>query len=437
MPGSDHFTAHRGEILHCQGNPFTEGMTAIEHLPDGLLILKDGHIVDCGQADIVLNQWQPHLNDQSVIVPHSGLLVPGFVDCHVHYPQLDIIGSHGNSLLDWLEQYTFPAERAFADPFHAEQIAERFLQAVLRRGTTTAMVYGTVHPQSVDVFFQRALARDMRMICGKPLMDRNAPEFLRDETEQGIRDTQTLIERWHHRARLGYAVTPRFAPSSSPRQMQLAGELRKAWPDLYIQTHIAENRKEVAWVKTLFPDIATYLDVYDHFGLVGERTMLGHCIHLEDAEWALLKQRDARIAHCPSSNFFLGSGLFDSAKARAEGICFALGSDVGAGTSLSMLDTAGDAYLTSSLKGAPLLPEELFYLITLGGARALHLDAHIGNFAAGKEADFIEIVIPDDPLLQTRLADTTADPLARLFHLAITKQGANAVKSVFIKGVKQ
>lgn len=437
MPGPDKFTAHRGEILHCQGNPFIDGMAAIEHLPDGMLILKEGHIVACGSADTMLAQWQTQLADPSLIVHHHGLLVPGFIDCHVHYPQLDIIGSHGNTLLDWLEKFTFPAERGFADPHHAADVAERFLQAALRRGTTTAMVYGTVHPHSVDVFFRRALARDMRMICGKPLMDRNTPDFLRDEAEQSIRDTRTLIERWHNHARLGYAVTPRFAPSSSPLQMQLAGELRKTWPDLHIQTHIAETRQEVAWVKTLFPNIATYLEVYDRFGLVGERTMLGHCIHLEDAEWALLKQRDARIAHCPSSNFFLGSGLFDAARARREDICFALGSDVGAGTSLSMLDTAGDAYLTSALQGTPLAPGELFYLMTLGGARALHLETHIGNFAPGKEADFVEVTIPDDPLLQARLADTRAGPLERLFHLAITKQGANAVNSVFIKGVKQ
>lgn len=437
MPGQDTLTAHRGEILHCKGNPFTDGLQAIEHLPDGLLILDQGHIVACGEADALLTQWSSRLTGQSAIVQHSGLLMPGFVDCHVHYPQIDIIGSHGNTLLDWLDQYTFPAERAFQDPEHAAHVAERFLQAVLRRGTTTAMVYGTVHPHSVDVFFQQALARDLRMICGKPLMDRNTPDYLCDEAEQGVRDSQHLIERWHNRARLAYAVTPRFAPSSTPRQMQLAGELCKTWPDIYVQTHIAETRQEVDWVKTLFPDIPTYLDVYDHFGLVSERSMLGHCIHLQDAEWALLKQRNARIAHCPSSNFFLGSGLFDAAHARAEGICFALGSDVGAGTSLSMLDTAGDAYLTSALRGHPLKPEELFYLITLGGAHALHIHDRIGNFAPGKEADFVELGIPDDPLLQARLSNTAMSPLDRVFHLAITKQGANAVKSVFIKGVKQ
>jgi guanine deaminase len=437
MSGQDLLSAHRGEILHCTGNPFHAGIHAVEHIPDGLLMVDRGRIVACGPADDLLPRWQAQFRDQSAIVQHPGLLVPGFIDCHVHYPQLDIIGSPGKTLLDWLERYTFPAERALADPAHAQWLAERFLQAVLKRGTTTAMVYGTVHPHSVDVFFQQALARDLRMICGKPLMDRNAPDYLRDTAEQGIRDTRDLIERWHHRGRLAYAVTPRFAPSSTPLQLQLAGELRKTWPDLYIQTHLAETREEVAWVKTLFPDIPTYLDVYDRAGLIGDHTMLGHCIYLEDTEWTLLKARDARIAHCPSSNFFLGSGLFDAARARAEGICFALGSDVGAGTSLSMLDTAGDAYLTSALQGNPLYPAELFYLITLGGAQALNLDTQLGNFAVGKEADFIEIAPADAVIDPMGARSTPADPLERLFQLAITKQGTNAVTSVFIKGVKQ
>lgn len=430
-------SAHRGEILHCTGNPFTEGINAITHIAEGLLIIDQGHIVACGDYTTLHPQWQTALaHKQCAIEDHTGLLVPGFVDAHVHYPQLDIIGSYGNSLLDWLEQYTFPAEKAFADARHAARVAERFLQAILQRGTTTAMVYGTVHPQSVETFFQAAHARDLRMICGKALMDRNAPEYLQDTAQQGIRDTQTLIERWHGKARLAVAVTPRFAPTSTPTQLQLAGDLLRAWPDLYLQTHLSETRQEVAWVKTLYPDAHHYLDVYDRAGLVGPRSMLGHCIYLDNAEWTLLRTRNARIAHCPSSNFFLGSGLFDAQRARQEQVCFALGSDVGAGTSLSMLDTAGDAYLTSALRGHPLHPEEMFYLLTLGGAHALHLDHHIGNFATGKEADFIEISIPSDPLLKAHL-ERNNSPLARLFHLAITKQGAQAVTAVYIKGVKQ
>lgn len=430
-------SAHRGEILHCTGNPFIDGVNAIEHHADGLLIIDQGHIVACGDYTTLFPQWQTRLAAMPVgVETHQGLLMPGFVDCHVHYPQLDIMGSYGNSLLDWLDQYTFPAEKAFSDNHHAKQVAARFLQAILQRGTTTAMVYGTVHPQSVDTFFQAAQERHLRMICGKALMDRNAPEYLQDTAQQGVRDTQTLIERWHGKARLAVAVTPRFAPTSTPLQLQLAGDLLNAWPDLYMQTHLSETREEVAWVKTLYPDARHYLDVYDRAGLIGPRSMLGHCIYLEDAEWALLHARNARIAHCPSSNFFLGSGLFDAQRARQEHVCFALGSDVGAGTSLSMLDTAGDAYLTSALRGQPLHPEEMFYLLTLGGAHALHLDDHIGNFTAGKEADFIEIGIPPDPLLEANL-ERSGCPLARLFHLAITKQGARAVTAVYIKGVKQ
>lgn len=430
-------SAHRGELLHCTGNPFTEGVTAIEHIPDGLMILEQGHIVACGAYHWLQPLWAERLAAaHGTPQHHSGLLVPGLVDCHVHFPQLDIIGSHGNTLLDWLQHYTFPAEKAFADLGHAETVAKRFLDAILRRGTTTAMVYGTVHRQSVDAFFQVAGARNLRMICGKSLMDRNTPADLQDTAQQGTDDTLALIERWHGKARLGVAVTPRFAPTSTPLQLQLAGELLKAYPSVYLQTHLSETRDEVAWVKALYPNARHYLDVYDRAGLIGPRSVLGHCIHLEDAEWALLHTRNARIAHCPSSNFFLGSGLFDAQRARQEQVTFALGSDVGAGTSLSMIDTAGDAYLTSALRGQPLQPGEMFYLATLGGARVLQLDTHIGNFAPGKEADFIEIGIPEDPLQQASLANT-ADPLARFFHLAITKQGAQAVTEVYIKGVKQ
>lgn len=429
--------AHRGEILHCTGNPFVSGKHAVEHVMDGLLIIDQGHIVACGAYDTLYPQWQTVLTAADTDIEcHAGLLLPGLVDCHVHYPQLDIIGSYGNTLLDWLDQYTFPAEKAFADFTHAQQVAERFLQALLRRGTTTAMVYGTVHAHSVDAFFQAAAPRDLRMICGKALMDRNAPGYLQDTATQGFQDTQSLIERWHDKARFAIAVTPRFAPTSTPLQLQLAGDLLKTHPSLYLQTHLSETQQEVDWVKALFPDARHYLDVYDRAGLVGPRSMFGHGIYLEDAEWALLKSRNARIAHCPSSNFFLGSGLFDAHRARQEGVLMGLGSDIGAGTSLSMLDTAGDAYLTSALRGHPLHPEEMLWLLTLGGAQALQLDELIGNFASGKEADFIEIVIPDDSLLNAQ-PDHKRCPLERLFQLAITKQGAQAVQSVYIKGVKQ
>lgn len=447
-------SAHRGEILHCTGNPFLQGMAAIEHWRDGLLIIDQGLILACGDYAALYPQWNTILNSMqpeqrqstlsptlspalsSSIVQHAGLLVPGFIDCHVHYPQLDIIGSHGNSLLDWLTHTTFPAESTLADPQAARELAERFLQAELRNGTTTAMVYGTRHPHSVDAFMQAAEKRDLRMICGKSLMDRHCPPELRDDTLGSIQDTRELITRWHNRARLAIAVTPRFAPSSTETQLEAAGQLLKEWPDLYMQTHLAETRAEVEWVKTLYPSAKHYLDVYDRADLIRNRSVLGHCIYLHDKEWKLLAKRQARIAHCPSSNFFLGSGIFNAHRARQENILFALGSDVGAGTSLSMLDTAGDAYLASALNGHPLTPAELFYLITAGAAAVLHCESTLGNFSCGKEADFIEILAPENDIPPG--ATTTAhDPLAMLFHLAITKQGSRAVNSVYIKGVKQ
>ena len=415
-----------GALLHCTGP--ADAPVAHYH-SEGLLIAEEGYIVAAGDRHHLRDRLIPTDTPLSV----DGLIVPGFIDCHVHYPQFDIIGQHGKSLLDWLDHYTFPAEHAFADPDHARQTADRFLDAALACGTTTALVYGTVHPHSVDAFLSASGQRGLRMICGKALMDRHAPEGLTDPPGGGMDAIAAHVEGWQGKGRLGTAITPRFAPACTISQLQAAGDLARAHPSLHIQTHLAETRREVEWVQELFPDAPHYTGVYDHFGLLGPRTLLGHGIHLSDAEWRLLAERGARIVHCPSSNFFLGSGLFDMARARLEGVVVGLGSDVGAGTSLSMLDTAGDAYRVSALLGQPLQPLDLFRLMTLGGAEALSLETHLGNFLPGKEAD---ICLIRRAGLPAHLPATAAGALDALFHLAITHRGHDAIEAVYALGQK-
>jgi guanine deaminase len=425
-PTVPHRLVLSGALLHCTGP--VDAPVAHYHR-EGLLIADEGYIVAAGDRHALRDRLTPADNPVDI----DGLIVPGFIDCHVHYPQFDIIGQHGKSLLDWLDHYTFPAELAFADASHAQQTAERFLDAALGCGTTTAMVYGTVHAHSVDAFLTAAGHRGLRMICGKALMDRHAPQHLMDPPGGGIDAVAAHIGRWHGKGRLGTAITPRFAPGCTDAQMRAAGALASAYPDVHLQTHLAETRREVDWVREIFPDAPHYSGVYDQFGLLGRRTLLGHGIHLGDAEWRLIADRGARIVHCPSSNFFLGSGLFDMARARLEGVVVGLGSDVGAGTSLSMLDTAGDAYRVSALLDQPLQPLDLFRLITLGGAEALSLETHLGNFLPGKEADVCVIRRADLPI---DLPSTAGEALDALFHLAITHRGRDALEAVYAFGHK-
>jgi guanine deaminase len=334
---------------------------------------------------------------------HRGkLITPGFIDTHVHYPQTDIIGSPAPGLLPWLETYTFPAEGRFADPVHARAVAEFFLDELLRNGTTTAMVYCTVHAESVDALFEASSARKLRMAAGKVLMDRHCPDFLRDTAD--LRASEQLIRRWHKRGRSLYAITPRFAPTSTEAQLGAAGELARAHPDTFIQTHVAENRDECAWVGRLFPRQRSYLQVYEHHGLLRERAMFGHCIWLDDADFARMAATGAAIAHCPTSNLFLGSGLFDLARADAQRVAVSLATDVAGGTSFSILQTMNEAYKVARLKGNDLSALRMFYLATLGAARAMRLEGTIGSFAPGAEADFIVLDPQATPLLARRTA---------------------------------
>jgi guanine deaminase len=423
--------AYRAALLHCLADPREVGIEqAHEYFEDGLLVVADGKVAQIGHAAELL----PTLAAGTEVVEYpNALITPGFVDTHIHYPQTGMIASYGEQLLDWLETYTFPTERAFADKAHAGEVAEVFLDELLRNGTTTALVFGSVHKQSVDAFFEACEKRNLRMIAGKVLMDRNAPDYLTDTAETGYADSKELIERWHGKGRLHYAVTPRFAPTSTPEQLALAGQLFKEYPDLYMHTHLSENRKEIEWVRELFPERQGYLDVYDHHGLIGARSVFAHGVHLCDEECQRLGETGSAVAFCPTSNLFLGSGLFDLEKVEDFGVRVGLGTDVGAGTSFSQLQSLNEAYKVMQLQGKKLDPFKSLYLATLGGARALYLDDRIGNLQPGKDADFVVLDYQATPLIDYRMrqARTLEE---KLFALTILGDD-RAVKETFAAGV--
>ena len=410
--------AWRSAILHCTANPTEVGTEqAFEYFENGLLVVKDGIIQALGNAED-----QIALLDSTIEVEHhpDALIVPGFVDTHIHYPQSDMIASYGEQLLDWLNNYTFPEESKFADKQYASDVAERFIAELLRNGTTTALVFGTVHKQSVDAFFEAALPLNLRMICGKVMMDRHAPDYLTDTPETAYEDSKELIERWHNHGRLHYAVTPRFAPTSTSEQLSAAGKLLSEYDDLYMHTHLSENRQECSWVQELFPDSKNYLDVYDQHQLLSERSVFAHGIHLCDQEYNRLSETGSAIAFCPTSNLFLGSGLFNLEKAELHKVNVGMGTDVGGGTSFSMFSTLNEAYKVIQMQGQNLDPIKSFYLATLGGAKALRLDDKVGNLAVGSEADFVILDKQATPLLSKRLerAKDIKDTLFALMILA-------------------
>ena len=393
--------AFRGELLSFSNDPRKDA-DGVHHIEDGLLVVADGLIERSGTAAELL----PTLPAGTPVTDCRGrLLMPGFIDAHIHYPQTDIIASHGRQLLDWLNDYTFPAEAAFSSAAHGEAVAEFFLDELLRNGTTTAAVYATVHRQSADAFFAASERRGLRMICGKVMMDRNCPEFLRDTAASSYEDSAALIERWHGRDRLLYAVTPRFACTSTEEQLRFAGRLDEH-PGVLLQTHIAENVDEIRWVAELFPWSKSYLDVYDHFGLVRRGALYVHCIHFDDIDWKRMAATGTAAVHCPTSNLFLGSGLFDYDRAHASGAAVALATDVGGGTSFSMLRTMHEAYKVAQMGRHTFTALDAFYLATLGGARSLGLDDRIGSFAPGREADFIVLDPQATPLLERRMERT-------------------------------
>ncbi|HVY04604.1 MAG TPA: guanine deaminase [Burkholderiales bacterium] len=428
------FRAFRGSLLHFLGDPGDSISPPPGYVDDGLLVVEGGNVKTAGPAHELLNT----LPAGTAVTDYSGrLLLPGFIDTHIHYVQTDVIAAYAAQLLDWLEDHTFPAERRFADPAHARQTAAFFLDELMRNGTTTALVFGSVHAASAEAFFEEAHGRNLRMIAGKALMDRNAPDFLCDTAESGYRESSELLEKWHGKGRLNYAITPRFAATSTPAQLALAGKLAREHPDAFIQSHVAENLKEVEWVRSLFPDARSYLDVYDGHGLLRDRAIYAHCIHLDAADRKRMAQSGAAAAMCATSNLFLGSGLFDFAAALETGMKVALATDVGGGTSFSMLRTLAETYKIAQLRGYRLTPWRAFYLATLAGAQALKLDDRIGNFAPGKEADFIVLRMDSTPLIARRMkvAKTPAEKLFALMMLGDDREiGATYVMGERVAG---
>ena len=422
--------AFRARLFHCVDDPGSEGNpAACEYFEDGLLVVRDGEIAAIGDAENLLRNLEPGVD----IEDYSGkLILPGLIDSHVHFAQLDIIASYGAQLLDWLQQYAYVEEQRFASREYAATVANAFLDELLKNGTTSALVFATVFPQSADAFFEAAAARGMRLVAGKVLMDRNCPAELCDDAATAYAESEALIERWHGHGRLGYAITPRFALTSTAAQLQAAGKLAADYPDTWIHTHLAENTAEVEEIAELFPDRRSYLDVYDHFGLLRDRSVFAHCLHLDDADRKLLAARGGSVAFCPTSNLFLGSGLFDLQSMADAGIPVGLATDVGGGTSLSMLRTMGEAYKVLQLRQQSLPATRALYLGTLGAARALGLDEHIGNFAIGKEADFI-VVDPTASSISARRAAAANSVDELLFSLLFLGDDRN-IAATYLQG---
>jgi guanine deaminase len=402
----------RGRIFTPLGDPFRAGgEKTFASFDDGFLAIDGGRIRGVGA-------WGNQPDGEVVQLSSSQLITPGFFDTHLHAPQLEMIGSYGGHLLEWLNTYTFPTEAKFADPAHAHRIAEALFTELLRNGTQCALIFSTIHSEATDIFFAEAERRGFRGIIGKTMMDRNAPDNLLESARDSYDGSRELAKKWHNRGLLRYAVTPRFAPTSTPELLQLAGALKREIPDAYVHTHISENKNEVAWVHQLFPE-AEYADVYDRYGLLDERTVLAHGVHLSAEELDLINRRGSRISHCPNSNLFLGSGLFPLHRILDSGVVVGLGTDIGAGTTPSMFTAMSDAYKVQQVQGVSLNPIELWYLGTLGGARALSLDNETGSLEEGKSADFLVIDLKGKPLIAMRseYATSIEDLLASLIFL--------------------
>ncbi|MGG6296761.1 guanine deaminase [Leptolyngbya sp. AN02str] len=426
----------RAAILDFVEDPFhCSPAESVRYFPDGLLVLQGGYVTAVGAYDELHSQYAA----ADVVEYPNMLIMPGFVDTHIHYSQTQIIASYGKQLLDWLNTYTFPAEGKFKDKSHGQDIASFFLNELMRNGTTTALVFTTVFPQSVDAFFEEAQTRNLRMIAGKVMMDRHAPDYLTDTADTAYEETKALIQKWHKNGRLLYAVTPRFAITSTPEQLQRAGQLLQEFPDVYLHTHLSENVDEVAWVKELFPEAAGYLDAYDRAGLVGDRSVFAHGVQLTDAEFQRLSEAGSAIAFCPTSNLFLGSGLFkiEQAKSAETPVKVGLGTDVGGGTSFSMLRTAHAAYEVAQLRKQTLSPYQALYLGTLGGAKALNLDDKIGSFDVGKEADFIVVDCRATPIMALRnpqATPQTLDALAEQVFSLLVMGDDRSVRATYVMG---
>ena len=423
--------AFRASILHFTDDPDKTGEKAYRYFEDGILTVADGKVTGLDDAAKIL----PGLKDRAEIIDYRGkLIIPGLIDTHLHYPQTDIIASFGEQLLQWLNKYTFPAEGKFGDKGHAREVAGFFFDELLSNGTTTAMIFSTVHKTSVEALFETALERNIRVISGKVMMDRNCPEFLQDTPEKGYTESNELIRDWQGKGRIDYAITPRFAPTSTPAQMEAVRRLAAEHPDLHMQTHVAENRAEVSWVAELYPEARSYLDVYERYGMLRPKSVFAHCIYLDETDMRRMGETGAVAAHCPTSNLFLGSGLMECVTAEKHGIRVGIGTDVGGGSSFSMFRTLDETYKVSQMAGLPLTPLKLFYLATLGGARSLYLDDRIGNFETGKEADFAVLDLEATPLLKRRL--TRTETLEEKLFVLLILADDRAVRATYLMGEK-
>ncbi len=427
-------TVLRGQALTFVDDPFVVGVDhAMRYEPDAIVAMADGKFVHFGPATEVAAKIPRGVPIRNV--GRDSIMMAGFIDSHVHYAQTQIIGAYGEQLTDWLNKYPFAAEQKFVSKEHAREVAKVFLHECTRAGTTTAAVHCTVHPQSVDAFFEESHALNMRMIAGKIMMDRNAPHTLMDTPQKGYDESKALIAKWHGAGRQLYCVTPRFAPTSSREQMEMTGQLWKEHPGTYLQSHVSENRGEVAWVRELYPDRKGYLDVYDHYGQIGPRSIYGHGIWLTEQELQHCHDTGTAIAHCPTSNQFLGSGLFDLKNAMKEErpVRVGLATDLGAGTSFSMLQTLNETYKVAQLNGNKLSAPLAFYLATRGTARALYLEEKIGSIGVGMEADLVVMDLKSTPIIEYRMR--TCETLEEALFVQMTLGDDRAIDATYIAGV--
>ncbi len=418
-----------GQTLSYKNNPFVNSIeTSARHLKHGALVIDKGLIVDVGEKNHILKKFP----NSEIFDYQDHLITAGFIDCHMHYPQTQIIASYGKRLLDWLNNFTFPEEMKFSDIKYASKIASITLDLCLANGTTTLASYCTIHPESVDVFFYEAEKRKMSVIAGKTCMDRNAPKNLLDTPKSAYVDSEKLIKKWHNNGRAIYAISPRFAPTSSPEQLEILGELWKSHPDCLMQTHISEQKEEMDWVQKLFPNSKDYLDVYERFNLIGEGAVFGHAVHLNLRERKRILETKSAIAHCPTSNMFIGSGIFDLQGMINEDNIVGLASDTGGGSSFSMLRTMAATYELAQLKGFSIHPSQLFWLSTIGSAKALKQEDKIGNLKKGLFADLIILDLNPAKFLSKNMTGF-GDFWSDLFRVIMMGDERN-VKDVWVSG---
>jgi guanine deaminase len=424
-------TLYRGRLLDFQNEPMDgEEGGGFRYIEDGALAVKDGIIVASGAyVELRLRNFEAKIIDHR---PH--LLMPGFIDTHIHFPQMQVVGSYAGALLEWLNKYTFVEEQKFRVPAHADRIAGLFFDELIGNGTTTAVAYCSVHKESAEAFFAESERRNMRNIAGKVMMDRNAPPGLFDTPQSGYDDSKALIEKWHGRGRQLYAISPRFAITSTEAQLEMSQALVSENPDCYMQTHLSENHGEIEAVRQLFPKSKDYTDVYEHYGLLGDKSLFGHCIHLSEREAGAMSASGSVAVFCPTSNLFLGSGLFDLARLSeaSRPVRVAVATDIGGGTSYSMLRTFDEAYKILNLQGQRYHPLRSFYQMTLGNALALSLQDKIGTLAAGSEADFVVLDARATSAMRLRMETVTS--LSEELFLLQTMGDDRAVRQTYVAG---